>query len=182
MDTSTETSLDKRANRRRISASFLVRAGISLILLGTGWLAIDLVVISRADITLPASLAGLPLTEKVTGQAALAEIEQLHNKRFPLTAGAIAYYEGGSATVWISSTWAPLLAARQVKVMTERIAEDRSPFTLMGTIEVENIPVYVLSGMGQMHYYFQRGQRVVWLAVPPQLAEQGLIDLIRNLP
>ena len=136
---------------------------------------------SRPEVTPPASLAGLALTQAVTGQAALAEIERLHSRRFPLTDGAIAYYEGELATVWISSTWLPFLAARQVAVMTERIAEDRSPFTLVDTIEVEDTPVYILTGMGQRHYYFQLDRRVIWLAVSPPLAEQSLQDLFRLL-
>ena len=73
------------------------------------------------------------------------------------------------------------MAARQVEVMTERIAEGRSPFTPSGIDEVEGVNVYILTGMGQRHYYFQLDRRVVWLAVPPQLAEQSLAELIRKL-
>jgi hypothetical protein len=47
--------------------------------------------------------------------------------------------------------------------------------------QVEGITVNVLTGMGQVHYYFQLDQRVVWLAVSPQLAEQSLEEIIRKL-
>jgi hypothetical protein len=73
------------------------------------------------------------------------------------------------------------MAARQVEAMTDRIAEGRSPFTPIGTDEVEGITVYALTGMGQMHYYFRLDRRVVWLAVLPQLAEQSLEELIRKM-
>ena len=181
MDTATDTSVDKGTVWERINTPLLVKVGLSLILLGIGWLAVEQSVISRADVTPPTSLAGLPLTEKVTGQAALTGIEGLHSKGFPMADGAIAYYEGGLATVWISSTWASLLATRQVHVMTERIAEGQSPFTPIDTIAVEGVAIYVLTGMGQRHYYFQLDKRVVWLAVSPPLAEQSLPDLLGKI-
>jgi len=161
----------------------LILAGLGLILLmgGVGWLAVDRLVIGRGDVSLPDGLAGLPRSEQVAGRAALAEIERLHGKGFPLVDGAIARYGGGVATVWVSSTWAPFLAARQVEAMRNRIAEGRSPFTPVGTREIEGITVYVLTGMGQEHYYFQLDRRVVWLAVWPQFAESSLEELLRDL-
>jgi len=167
----------------RRSALFLLRLGLSLLLVGVGWLIIEWLVIGQAKVPPPTSMAGLTLSEQVMGQAALAEIERLHGKIFPMTDGAVAHYGNGLATVWISSTWLPFMAARQVEAMTDRIAEagGRSPFTPIGTIEIEDTPVYVLTGMGQMHYYFQLDRRVVWLAVFPQFAEQSLEDLIRQL-
>jgi hypothetical protein len=65
--------------------------------------------------------------------------------------------------------------------MAERIAEGRSPFTPAGSRQVGNTTVYVLTGMGQVHYYFQLDRRVIWLAASPSLAEQGIEELIRAL-
>jgi hypothetical protein len=144
-------------------------------------LAVDRLVIGQGTVTVPDSLAGLPLSEQVTGRPALAEIERLHGTGFSLVDGAAARYGGGTATLWVSSTWTPFLAARQVEAMTDRIAEGRSPFTPSGTREVKDITVYALTGMGQMHFYFQLDRRVVWLAVSPLVAEQSLGELIGKL-
>lgn len=181
MNASIDVSPGKRLIRRRIGPLILIGLGLALLLGGSGWLAVNWWGVGRGMVTTPTSLAGLPLSRQTTGQAALTEIERLHGKGFPLTDGAVAHYGDGIATVWVSSTWLPFMAARQVEAMTDRIAEGRSPFTPIGTRQVGDTTVYVLTGMDQMHYYFQLDRRVFWLAVPPQLAEQRLEELIRNL-
>ena len=174
-------TLAKVSPARRLVPLILAGLGLILLMGGVGWLAVDRLVIGRGELSLPDSLAGLPRSEQVIGRAALTEIERLHGKGFPLVDGAVARYGGGAATVWVASTWTPFLAARQVKAMSERIAEGRSPFTPIGTRQVEGITVYVLTGMGQEHYYFQLDRRVVWLAVWPQFAQPSLEALIRDL-
>ena len=163
--------------RRRLGPVLLLVLGALLVLGGTGWLTL-----AGDEIRAPASLAGWPLSEQVTGPEAQRQIEQLHSKGFPLTGGVVARYGGGMATVWISSTWLPVMAARQVEAMTDRIAEGRSPFAPTGQEVIGGKTVYVLRGMGQTHYYFQHGRLVVWLAASPQIARQSLTELIQALP
>lgn len=179
MSTSTEVSQGQRPIQRHIGPSILIGLGLVILLGAAGWLAIERLVIGQGNLTLPATLAGVPRSDQVIGRAALAEIKRLHGKGFPLTDGAMARYGEDTATLWVSSTWAPFLAARQVEAMTDRISEGRSPFTPTGTHEVGSTTVYVLTGMGQVHYYFQLDRRVVWLAISPPLAEQGLEELMR---
>ncbi len=181
MNVSTDVSPNQRRVPGRTGPLILAGLGLILLLAGVGWLAVDRMVVDQGSVTLPTTLAGLPMSEQVTGQAALAKIERLHGKGFTLIDGAVAHYGGDSAILWVSSTWTPFLAARQVEAMRDRIAEGRSPFTPIGTREVEGITVYVLTGMGQTHYYFQLDRRVIWLSVSPQLAEQSLEELIHDL-
>jgi len=181
MSALTDMSPGRGRTQRRIGPLLLAGLGLAFFLLGAGWLAVDRFVIGRGNVALPTSLAGLARSDQMTGRAALAEIEHLHGKGFPLVDGAVARYGGGTASVWVSSTWAPLLAERQVKAMTERIAEGRSPFTPAGSRQVGDTTVYVLTGMGQVHYYFQLDGRVIWLAASPSLAEQGMEELVRAL-
>ena len=166
---------------QRLVLLILIGLGLLLLLGGAGWLAVDRVVIGRGSVTVPDSLAGLSLSEQVTGRPALAEIERLHGKGFPLVDGAVVRYGDGVATLWVSSTWTRFLAARQVEAMTDRIAETPSPFTPVGTRKVEDTTVYALTGMGQMHYYFQLDKQVIWLAVSSPHAEQSLGELIRDV-
>ncbi len=188
MGVPTGGSPGRRPVRRNIGPALVWGLGCVILLAGLGWLGVDRLVIGQGHLSLPGSLAGLPLSDQSGGRAALAEINHLHGqvarsgyKGFPLVDGAVARYGQGTATVWLSSTWAPLLAGRQVQAMTERIAEGRSPFAPVGNHEVEGITVYVLTGMGQVHYYFQLDRRVVWLAISPSLADRGLEELIRAL-
>ncbi len=153
----------------------LLGLGLALLIVGV-WL-----VVGQNSITITARLAGLPLSTQVTGPAALAEIERLHGQSFLLTDGAVARYNNGAITLWISSTWLPFLAGRQVAEMTDRIAEGNSPFTPREPRQVAGFTVYPLTGMGQAHFYFQHNRQVVWLAAPLSLAQQSLTDLIHNL-
>lgn len=159
----------------------LIGLGLAILLAGLSWLVVDRLVIGRGAMSLPVRLAGLPLVEQLSGRPALTEIQRLHGQNFPLVDGAVARYGDGVATVWVSSAWTSFLAARQVEAMTERIAERNSPFSPQGQSEVEGITIYTLTGMGQVHYYFQLDQQVVWLAITAEQAEQGLAELIRYL-
>lgn len=170
------TSLNKVRLPQRYGPLILLGLGFVLLIVGF-WLAVG-----QNSITVPARLVGLPLSTQVTGPAALAEIERLHGQSFLLTDGAVARYNDGAMTVWISSTWLPFLAARQVAEMTDRIAEGNSPFTPGEPRQMAGFTVYPLTGLGQAHFYFQHDRQVVWLAAPSQLAEQSLAELIRKLP
>ncbi|GIK37509.1 MAG: hypothetical protein BroJett011_13420 [Chloroflexota bacterium] len=157
----------------------LIGLGLVILLVGLIWLGVDRLVIGRGSISLPARLAGLPLVEQLSGRPALTEIQRLHGQNFPLVDGAVAYYGDGAATVWVSSAWTSFLAGRQVAAMAERIAERNSPFSPEGQSKVEGVTIYILTGMSQVHYYFQLDREVVWLAITAEQAEQGLAELIR---
>lgn len=169
------TPLNEVRLPQRYGPLILLGLGLTLVIVG-GWLAFG-----RTAITIPPRLAGLPLSAQVTGPAALAEIDRLHGQSFLLTDGTVARYNGGAITVWISDTWLPLLAARQVSAMTDRIAEGNSPFTPQKPQQVAGFTVYPLTGLGQVHFYFQHDRQVVWLAAPLPLAQQSLTDFIHNL-
>ncbi len=180
-DSTQNLSPDNPPDQRRIGSLILMGLGAIVLLALVGWLSMDLLASSWGTVTVPNSLAGLPLSRRTTGEAALAEIEQMHGKEFVIIGGVVAHYGGDAATLWVSSTWLPFMAALQVSLMEERIAEGRSPFTPLGVDQVQGVTVYALSGMGQMHYYFQLDRRVIWLAVAAERADQSLKELINTL-
>jgi hypothetical protein len=181
MEISTDTAQTQPNLRGRIVLFSLMGLGLLLILAGSVWLLANWLVIGQGNLTTPATLVDLPLSRQITGQAALDDIERLHGTNIPMVDGAVAYYDNGQAILWISSTWLPSMAARQVEVMTDRIAEGRSPFTPVGTRQADELIIYELIGLGQTHYYFQLERQVVWLAVSSHLAEQSLTELIHKL-
>lgn len=181
VEISTDTPQTQPTLRGRIVLFSLMGLGVMLILAGSMWLLAHWLVIGQGNLTTPATLVDLPKSRIINGRAALDNIERLHGMNILMVDGAVAYYDDGQAVLWISSTWLPSMAARQVEVMTDRIAEGRSPFTPVGTRQAEELIVYELTGLGQTHYYFQLDRQVVWLAISSHLAEQGLGELIRKL-
>ena len=45
---------------------------------------------------------------------------------------------------------------------------------------IEERKVYFAVGMGQVHCFFQKGAKVIWLAVDPQLAKEAIKDAVRK--
>lgn len=153
-----------------------------LVVLGIGvWVATLVVFISGPPqpVSIPPSIADLPLRAHLFGPEAAAEIERLHRRRIPMSGAAVAIYGEGNAVLWVSEAWIPLGAWVLEQRMTQRIRTAETPFTLKEEREVNGVRVYVLEGTGQMHYYFHVGARLYWLAVDPPLAEVALDDLLR---
>ena len=47
---------------------------------------------------------------------------------------------------------------------------------------IEERSVYFVLGMGQAHYFYKKGKRVIWLAVDPTGAKETARDFIVNIP
>ena len=122
----------------------------------------------------PQTLAGLSLSQVITGQEAIESIHQLHGRDFPLKGGAVASYGAQNATLWVAGTGGESDAAALTELMKVRIAEGRSPFVAQDSFKVEGSLVYALEGLGQVHYYWQSDSLVLWLAVDWELAISAL--------
>ena len=48
--------------------------------------------------------------------------------------------------------------------MRDRIAEGNSPFTPTGEIQGGNHNIFTVDGLGQIHFYFQSGKMIIWMA------------------
>ncbi len=85
--------------------------------------------------------------------------------------------------LWISDYDAKAKAAEEVEKMAQRIqTREGKEFRHFRMISIEGIPVYFVVGMGQAHYFYQTGNKVIWLAVDPQLAKETIRDLIGKIP
>ena len=132
---------------------------------------------SRGDDPLPATLAGSPMTNEVTGSEAIQQIASLHGKDFPIVSAEIGQYADGRMTVWMSIESDAAGAADMVVRMGERISGGGSPFASPRPFAAEP-GVWSTRGMGQMHFFFARGDSVWWLASDPGLARSALLELI----
>ncbi len=169
-----------RPRRRRWWPRVLV--GLGLVLLAGTLLLAGLMSSARdpAPLPVPSQTAGLPLRTHLFGSEAADAIRQLHRTPFPLTGAAVAIYgtDSPSATLWVARSWGGWGARLLTTWMTRAIAGSDTPFTPVGSRREQGVLVYELTGMGQTHFYFQVGDRVYWLAVASDQAEQGLRDLL----
>jgi hypothetical protein len=163
---------------------FLAVLGAAAVLAGLGWQAVRARVTmpslsENAALGIPRQLLGRPASSQQIGQDALAAIESMHGKGFALKNAAIAHF--GEATVWVAETRDEDGARTMTDSMTERIGAGGSPFTPAGKRPVSGRTVYVLSGMGQAHFYWQVGDKVVWLAIDTVAADSGLRELVEAI-
>ncbi len=167
--------------RRRWPAYLLLILGCAAILAGVGWQAIQArlaapVTGGEQSLGLPLSLAGVQATQPEFGADALQTIESMHGKGFPMVNGAVMHY--GSATVWVAQAKDQATAKAMTDDMAAKIAGGRSPFAPAGVRQVSGRAVHTLSGLGQSHFYWQAGDKVVWLSIDPAQSEAGLQELV----
>lgn len=167
---------------KRILVFLLILTGTVITLAAFGWLYYEQRVNNPAPVSIPENLAGLLLTDQMTGKQAALEFSQLHGKQFPLTSGAVGIYGNHQATLWVAGAPFKTMAAEMVTAMRDKIAEGRSPFTSSGEFSENERTIYSLDGMGQKHYYFQSGNLVIWLAVDAGFADSALQQLQEYYP
>jgi len=155
------------------------------ILLTTGaiaWAYFNNLINQPTTISLPDSIAGLQITNYITGAQAVAQFEKLHGREFPVTSGAVGIYGNREITLWVASASSKSSAIAMTSAMQEKIAEGNSPFTPVNEINDRNRTIYVLEGMGQKHFYFQSGNLVIWLASDEATADQALQQILEAYP
>jgi hypothetical protein len=163
---------------KRIFAIGLIGVGFLLTTGAAAWAYVNSRVNQSTDVFLPDSIAGLPITNYTTGAEAVAEFADLHGKQFPVTFGAVGVYGNREITLWVARTASASIALELTNAMQERIADGNSPFTPIDEIKNRSGTIYALEGMGQMHYYFQSQNLVIWLAADPAVADEALQQIL----
>jgi hypothetical protein len=131
---------------------------------------------------LPRDMAGLPETFSARGGGGLAEVRRLHGQGLDIQSGAFAIYGGGAETLWVASARDTVTARELVREMTARIAAGDSPFRTDTSRIAAGREIHVLSGLGQHHYFFRAGKRVVWVAANRREAEAALSEALKFYP
>jgi hypothetical protein len=158
----------------------LMVLGAVLLILAVVVAPIALQLMQPEAASLPPELGGMPIQEAMYAAEAVEMIDRMHSKSFPLSSGAVgAYGPFGEAILYISGAPTKGMAARMLVDMTDRIAENETPFTPLGEEVIDGIRVYILEGQGQQHFYYQAGELLVWLAADAWLAEQALEDCMQ---
>jgi hypothetical protein len=168
---------------RRTTAIGLIVFGLVLVIFAIVYPFDELGSEEATTPTVPEQVAGIPLTAQVTGNTAVEEITQMHGKDFNLTDGSRGSYgPNHEIIIWVSGSASEADASQLVIDMRDKIAEGNSPFEIIGKELIDGRAVYLLEGLGQMHYYFQSGDQVIWLATNPDQAEDALAQVLEYYP
>jgi hypothetical protein len=165
--------------RKNLSLLFILSGGLI-------FLAIFALLIyqsgGKSSIPTPAKLAGLAHSRIVTRNAAVQEIQQMHGKNFEFTGASVVDYDAGRVRLWVAELRDSSQAEAMIQAMYDSIVLGKSPFTFIQQQGFGGRTIYGLEGLGQVHFYFQSGSRVVWLGADPDLAEAALDETLSFFP
>jgi len=130
---------------------------------------------------IPQSIGSLTLEKLQSGEEARQEIDRLHGKQISFQRGYIGTYEAkdGKAKIWVSEYASEGEAVEAIAIMARRLkASEQKNFWHFKEVPIQGVPVYFVVGMGQVHYFFKKGVKAIWLAVDPALARETIRDVI----
>jgi len=113
----------------------------------------------------PAQLAGYDLDQVMSGQEAISEIDVLHGEDIPVAEAWVAHYQG-NGTVWAARATDTEQAAELLDRMVRGIQKGTSPFSGLAQTRFKGTSVYTVTDGRQSHFFYQQGDRIVWLATP----------------
>jgi hypothetical protein len=142
-----------------------------------------LIACSPNDIPLPQHIGSMRLEKVQSGEEARREIDRLHGKQISFLRGYIGTYvaENGGGQLWLSEHSSAKEATEAIEKMADGMKQEKQQFWYFRKMIIEQRPVYLAVGMGQAHYFFQNGTKVIWLAVDPSLAKEAIRDAVRKL-
>ncbi len=65
--------------------------------------------------------------------------------------------------------------------MSRRMGGGTEVFSAPRPLEVGGRSVFVTEGLGQVHYYYQSGSRIIWLATPPGPRADAVLQAMLEL-
>ena len=131
---------------------------------------------------LPRQLAGFKQTLVLRDAGGIAEVQRLTERNIPVRSGAFAMYGGSAVSVWTASATDSTAAQQWIAGVAARIAVGDTPFHPDTVRTIGATEVRCFTGLGQRHFCFRSGSRVVWLAAnaaPAQAALEGALMFYR---
>lgn len=126
---------------------------------------------------LPRVLGGEALLSSLRGQDAIDQVARLHGKSLDIADALVGEY-GGGITLWISVSESPLKATALLWAMNRRMAGGTATFSAPRPVQRHEHTIFLTSGVGLEHAYFQRAANVVWVAAPAGMLDAVLDDLL----
>lgn len=167
---------------KRLFPIRLIALGLALFLGAVGWYYFDSLISHPTALPLPERIAGLSLTDRLTGAEAAENFINLHNQKFLITSGAIGFYGKNQVTIWAAGAPFKFMAAGMLNSMRDKISEGNSPFTPMHEFKIGGRTIYELDGMEQRHFYFQSNNLIIWLAADLSIADEAIEQILEAYP
>jgi len=128
-------------------------------------------------------LPNLTLASIKGGEEALRELRALHggSPAIELEDALIAEYiasDGRFIKVWVGVARDETAAREMLTQMRTKIKRS-GIFTPGRSLQIGGVEVFTASGFGGQHYYYAKGNRVVW--IEGRLSREGLRALVENL-
>jgi hypothetical protein len=140
-----------------------------------------LVACSKRDETpLPDAILSMALTETLTGAEAAEIIDHLHQDSVAPERNYVGRYRGdeNSATYYLSVYGTADEAQSELVAMVAGLERGGHVFDHVRMRSVNGKDVWMALGMGQAHYFYAEGNRLIWLAVDIVVAEEAIQSLL----
>lgn len=134
----------------------------------------------KKESPIPGKIGTLDLVESQSGDHASDIINQLHERTVSGGEDFIGQYKGadGEATLYASVYDTPDQAKDAESRMISRISNGTPLFGHFLRLTVQNTEVSMCLGGGHAHYFFAMGDRLYWLTVDPEIAQQTLEEFV----
>lgn len=133
---------------------------------------------------LPKSIGQFELASSIKGEEAKQSVIALHRgAKMELKEAEIGdYYAGNSqAKLWVGKAKNTSQAKILFKRMTAKISKGTSPFGMPKMKTQKGVKLMEMEAMGQKHYYYVSGDKVVWLSADTALANEAIADVIEEV-
>lgn len=115
--------------------------------------------------SIPREIAGYKLVRSVQGAEAVQMAVGMHQGSPKIIDAWIAYYEP-DGVVWVGKTESPQVAQEQLEAMDQAIAKGGTGYSSPGELQISGRRVLAVVDRSGTNYFFQDGQRVVWVKAP----------------
>lgn len=120
----------------------------------------------------------MTLIDVLTGQEAIEDMSMLHGKDVGLVGGWVGHYQA-RGIVFVGEIADEKGAARLLDAMVARISAGNRVFTNLRSTEIDGQRLHSVTGQGQKHYFYQKGNKVIWLSLPTSKPEDFLSEALQ---
>jgi hypothetical protein len=129
---------------------------------------------------LPLMIQGMLRVDVMAGQVAADMLGRMHGEEVAPTESYVGRYGSGtgSATLYMSRFARAETADSLLNEMSEKIGEGADGFEHHQRFEEAGREIHMVLGQGQVHFFFARGEELIWLGIDPDLARPGLAEIL----
>jgi len=135
----------------------------------------------KSALAAPNEIAGLKLVQAASGEEAMQAINHLHGLDVGIIEAWVGQYQKG-AVVWIGVAKDVIQAQELTAKMTKGILNGNTGFKHLSQQQLEGLTIHQLSSADQLHFYYQKANKVIWIAAPPSNEDIFLHQAIQAIP